>query len=78
MNTRLCGLRITGLLADKDALRIAPCARQNRIGDEPVVEYDIRLLQKLQRAQREKIRIPGTCANEIHLAHRRRGPTGLR
>ena len=58
---------IADFLADEDPLGIAPCALEDRLGNQPVVENHVRLLQQLQRAQREQIRIAGTGADEVDL-----------
>ena len=57
-----------GFLADEDALGIATGALEHRIRDQAVVEHDVGLLQQLQCAQREQIRIAGARADQIHLA----------
>src|SRR6185437_15141339 len=58
------------MLADEDAARLAPGALEHRGRNQPVVEHDIRLLQQLQRAQREEVGVAGTGADEIHLTER--------
>ena len=49
---------------------VAPRAREHRIGDQPIVENDVRLLQQLQRAQRQQIRITRARADQVDLAAR--------
>ena len=60
------------LLADVDALGIAPHAIEHGRADQPIVEHDIGLLQQLQRAQGQKVRIAGPGADQVDLAARRR------
>ena len=56
------------LLADEDALGIAPRALEYLRAHEAIVQNDVRLLQQLQRSQGEEVRIAGTCADQVHLA----------
>src|SRR5450755_4145991 len=74
VDARLRRLRISSLLADKDALRIAAGACQYRIRYQPIIEYDVGLLQQLHGAQREQIRVSRTRTDQVHLTERgRRG-----
>ena len=74
---------LPGLLADKDAARIAARAIEHRLAHQAVIEDDVRLLQQLQRPQRQQVRIAGPGADQIHLTERssplrRRGRGELR
>ena len=61
---------LAGLLADEDPLGVAPRALEHRLADQPVVENHVRLLQQLQRAQGEQVRIAGPGADQVDLAER--------
>ena len=61
---------VAGFLADEDALRVAARALQHLRCDETVVQDDVGLLQQLQRAQGEEVRVAGTGADQVDLAER--------
>jgi hypothetical protein len=69
VNARLRVRWIARLLADENALRIAARKCEHRIRHQSIVEDDVGLLQQLQRAQCEQIRIAGAGADEINLTH---------
>ena len=54
-------------LAHIDALGIAARASQDHLRHQPVVQDHVGLLQQLLRAQRQKVRIARTHADEINL-----------
>ena len=62
---------LAGLLADENPLRVAARAIQYRLAHQPVVEHHVGLLQQLQRAQRQQIRVAGAGTDQIHLPERR-------
>jgi hypothetical protein len=53
-------------LADEHALGVTAHTVEHRLGHELIVEHDVGILQYLQRAQREQIRIAGTRADQEH------------
>ena len=61
---------LAAALADEHALGVAPHAVEHRVGDELVVEYDIGVLQHLQRAQRQQVGIARAGAHQEHGAGR--------
>ena len=65
---RSCWRVIADLLADENALGVAPRALQHRLAHQPVIENDVGLLQQLQRAQCQQVRVAGTGADQIDLA----------
>ena len=65
---RCCCAVLAGFLADEDAFGIAARPLQHPGADQAVVEDDVGLLQQLQRAQREQVRI----ARALHRSGRPR------
>ena len=61
---------LAGLLADEDALRVAPRALEHRLAHQAVIEDHVRLLQQLQRPQGQQIRVAGAGADQVHLPER--------
>ena len=61
---------LTGLLADKDAARVAARAIEYGLAHQAVIEDHVGLLQQLQSPQRQQIRIAGAGADQIHLTER--------
>ena len=59
---------LAAALADEDALGIAARTVENFLRDEFVVEDDVGVLERLQRAKRQKIGIAWTGANKMHHA----------
>src|SRR4029077_7949611 len=59
---------VAGLLADEDPFGVAPRTLQDLIRHQPVVEDHVGLLQELQRAQREEIRIARSRSDDVDLA----------
>ncbi len=57
-------------LADEDSLGVAPCTVEHFRTHQAIVEDHIRLLEQLQRAQGEEIRVPGSGADQEHLTER--------
>ena len=67
---------VVRLLADIDALRLAPHEVHHARVGEPVVEHDVGLLHEAQGAEGQKIGIAGPRADEIDFAARRLGVLG--
>ncbi len=69
---------LAGLLADENALGVAPRALEHRLPDQAVVENHVRLLQQLQCAQGQQVRIAGPGADQVDLAELRAAAGGRR
>ncbi len=59
---------MTGALADENPLRIAARQRQDLIGDQAIVDHDIRLLNLLQPLQRQQPGVARPGADQHHFA----------
>jgi len=59
---------VVALLADIDAVGVAPAHVENRLRDEAVMHDDVGLLHQAQRAEGQQIGIAGAGAHQIHLA----------
>ena len=66
---RSCVTRcVPRFLADKDALGVAAHALEHSSAHQAVVQHHVALLQQLQRAQRQQIRIARPGADQVNLA----------
>ena len=69
---------LAGLLADENALGVAPRAPEHCLPDQAVVENHVRLLQQLQRAQGQQVGVAGPGADQVDLAELRAAAGGRR
>ena len=69
VDVRLRHVMIAGNLAGKNARRARRNERKNGVGDQLVINDDIRLAEQTQRLDCHEIRIPRPGADNVYAAH---------